>query len=327
MKKSSLIQISIMLIVVLVLALIPTFVRATDINGIILLKTDGEKVIYIKDMENTEYKYAFSDNNDATSATYLTATKDSNDEFVAFIEKGQTYKYMFVKNGENIDTVELSTLKSITEQEIKDVEKLTKIIGVNTEESTVKVSQDKGTTVTKTRGKIVITDEGDYQYQLIEVLDKNNSTSNLNETAVELYNQLSALENANKMYDKLLAEITIRDNYKKLLDEANWKDATNKEILQPEDSQEGEKFVVLIRQVENEDPVRNDVQFMTCGRADDEGVEVTEKQEKKTVEKKTALPVTGENLALYIIFGIIILAIIVLIVRMQKSKEKGKRFK
>ena len=157
------------------------------------------------------------------------------------------------------------------------------------------------------------------------MLDKNNSTKKLNETAVELYAQLSKLSDATKMYDKLLAEITIRDDLKKLLEDAKWEDAKKgKEIPQPEDSQEGEKFVVLIQEIKDGDTVRTDVQFMTCGREDDEGVEKTEKQEKKVIEKKTALPVTGENLALYIIFGIIILAIIILIIRMRKSKQNEK---
>ena len=47
------------------------------------------------------------------------------------------------------------------------------------------------------------------------------------------------------------------------------------------------------------------------------GVEETTKK----VEKKTALPVTGENLALYVVFGIIILAIIILVIRMKKAKN------
>ena len=107
----------------------------------------------------------------------------------------------------------------------------------------------------------------------------------------------------------------------KLLKDAEWEDAENSEILQPKDSQEGEKFVVLIREVDGEDTVREDVQFMTCGRKDDEGVEVTEKETTKKVEKKTALPVTGENLVLYVVFGIIILAIIILVIRMKKAKN------
>lgn len=323
MRKSVLKLTSAVLIIVFALAMLPMAVMAAgETDAVILVKANGEKIIYIKGLEGTEFKYAFSDNDDASSAIYITATKDTNNEYVAFMENGQTYgNNMFVQHDGSTDTIKLDTLKSITEDEIKDVEKLTKIIGVKTDESQSTVSNNNGTTVTTTTGKIVVTDDGDYQYQLIEVLDKNNSTSKLNETAVELYEQLSNLSKAEKMYDKLMAEITIRDDYKKLLDDAKWEDAKNKEIPQPENSQEGEKFVVLIREVDGDATKRTDVQFMTCGREDAEGVEESEKEVTKTVEKKTKLPVTGENLALYIVFGVVILTIIILIVKMKKANK------
>ena len=114
-----------------------------------------------------------------------------------------------------------------------------------------------------------------------------------------------------------MAEITVRDNYKKLLKDATWTNAKNNTIPEPKESQNGEKFVVLIREVKDGKTVREDVQFMTCARADDKGVEETEKQ----IEKKKKLPITGENLALYIIFGVIILAIIVLIIKIRKTNK------
>ncbi len=322
MKNSILKLTSVILIILLALSIMPTAVRAADnTEGVILEKTNGEKVIYIKDMDATEYKYAFSNDDNESNVTYVTALKDSNNEYVALLEKDETYDYMFIKDGENISKIELNTTEKITEEEIKEVEKLTTIINVSTDESESKVSNNDGTTVTTTTGKIVIEDKGDYQYQLLEVVDKNESTKTLNETAVELYAQLSELNNASKMYDKLIAEVKIRDDFKKLVKDAKWEDAKNNEIIQPKDSQEGEKYVVLIREVDDDETVREDVQFMTCGRKDDEGVEVTEKETIKKVEKKTALPVTGENLALYIIFGIIILAIIILVIRMKKAKN------
>ena len=318
MKKSSLKLTCIILIAILTLAVMPMGVRAADeAEGVILEKAD-EKIVYVKDMKSTEYKYAFSDNEtDASSATYVTATKDSNEEYVASLEKDKTYKYMFIQQEGTSKTLDLSTFKNITENEIKKVEKLTKSIKVKTSESDSSVSKDGDKTITKVTGKIVISDDGNYQYQLIEVVDKNDSSETIDETALELYNELAKLEKAENMYEKLLSEITIKEDYNKLIDNAKWKDAKKKEIPQPEDSQKGEVFIALIREVKDGETVRTDIQIMTCGRADDEGVEETEKQ----VEKKTKLPVTGENLALYIIFGIIILAIIILIIRMRKTKK------
>jgi len=322
MKKSIFKLTCIMLIAILALTVMPMTVRATsNTEGIVLEKADGSKIIYVKDMKSTEFKYAFSDTDDSTSAIFVTASKDTNGEYVAFMEKETSAKYMFVQVKESTNTIELAKQKSITEDEIKNVEKLTKIIGVETNETDRAVSKDGDTTVTTVNGKIVVTDKGTYQYQIFEVVDKNSSTKTPNETAVDLYSQLSKLENADGMYNKLLAEITIRDDYKKLIDNAKWQDAKKNEIPQPKDSQKDEVFVVLIREVKDRKTVRTDVQFMTTARKDDEGVEKTSKE----VKKKTKLPVTGENLALYIVFGVIILAIIILIVKMRKTKQDEEK--
>ena len=322
MKKSILKLTCIILITIFTVALMPIAVRAaSDMDGVILEKADGSKIIYVKDMKNTEFKYAFSDSEDSSGATFLTASKDTNDEYVATMEKNEKAKYMFVQIEENTSIIELAKQKNINENEIKEIEKLTKIIGVETTGTDSVVSKDGDKTITTINGKIVITDEGTYQYQIFEVVDKNSSTKTPNETAVHLYNQLSKLENADGMYNKLLAEITIRDDYKKLIDNAKWEDAKKNEIPQPKDSQIDEVFVVIIREVKDGKEVRKDVQFMTTARQDAEGVEKTSKE----VTKKTKLPVTGENLALYIVFGVIILAIIILIVKMRKTKQDEEK--
>lgn len=322
MKNSILKLTCIVLITIFTVALMPVAVRAaSNTDGIILEKADGSKIIYVKDMKTTEFKYAFSNSDDSTGATFLTAAKDTNDEYVAFMEKDATAKYMFVQVEGNTNTIELAKQKSISEDEIKEVEKLTKIIGVKTTEKDSAVSKNGDTTVTTVNGKIIVTDEGTYQYQIFEVVDNNSSTKTPNETAVDLYSQLSKLENANGMYNKLLAEIAIRDDYKKLIDNAEWEDAKKNEIPQPGNSQNDEVFVVIIREVKDGKEVRKDVQFMTTARQDDADVEKT----PKNVKKQTKLPVTGENLALYIVFGVIILAIIILIVKMRKAKQDEEK--
>lgn len=323
MKNISVKLISMLIIAILALAIMPINSHAafSESDVIMLQKENGEKIFYIKGMDATDFKYAFSNNKEETP-TYLSALKDSNGENVAQLDKDSTFDYLFIQTSSEQSVIELKSIKSITEKEIKDVENLTKIIGVETDGSESKVSKEDDTTVTTTRGKITIKDAGTYQYQLIEVLDKNNSSKELNKTAVELYEQLAKIKSAEKMYDKLNVEITIRDDYKKLIEDAKWEDAKNKKIMQPEDSQEGEKFVVLIQEVKDGKTVRTDVQFMTCGREDDADVEYTNTTVTKQVEKKTKLPVTGEQLALYIAFGLIIVAIIVLAVRM---KQKGNQ--
>ena len=322
MKNLSLKLTLILLFTIFIVSVMPLAVRAaSNTDGIILEKADGSKIIYLKDMKATEFKYAFSDTDNSTDATFVTASKDTNNEFVAFMEKETSAKYMFVQVEGNTNNIELSKQKSITESEIKDVEKLTKIIGVETTETDSAVSKEGDKTITTTNGKIVVKDEGTYEYQIIEVVDNNSSTKTLDKTAVDLYNQLSKLENAEGMYNKLLAEIIIRDDYKELINNAKWQEAKNNTIPQPKDSQIDEVFVVLIQEVKDGKTQRTDVQFMTTARKDDEGVEKTSKE----VTKKTKLPVTGENLVLYIVFGVIILAIIILIIKMRKAKQDEEK--
>ncbi len=322
MKSSTFKLISVIITIIMALVTMPTFVSATDtLADAIILQKSGEKIVYVKDMSNVDYKYALTNEDNESGLVYMACMKDSKGENVALIEGEETYKYMFLQNESETYKIELDSIKVITEDEIKDIEKLTQKIAVESSQSDSNISKEDGTTVTTTTGKIVIKDEGTYQYQMLEIVDKNNSTDKLDETAVELYSQLSKLSEATKMYDKLLAEVTIRDDYNKLLEDAKWEDAKNKEIPQPKDSQEGEKYVVLIQEVKDGKTVRTDVQFMTCAREDDSGVEETNTTQTKTIEKKTKLPVTGENLVLYIIFGVVILAIIILAVRIKKDEK------
>lgn len=323
MKNVMLKLVSTLIIVIIGLAIIPMYSKAVDEAKelIILKKSNGEQVIYIKDMDAIDFKYAFSDS-DENNLSYTSAVKESNGVNVATLEADKTYKYMFIKEENKNSKVELDSAKIITEDDLKEIESLTKVIEVETAESNSNISKkEDGTTVTKTTGKIRIKADGTYQYEMWEVLDNNNSSKELNQTAVELYDQLSKLEKETNMYSKLQTEITIRDDYKKLLEEAKWEDATNKEIMQPENSQNGEKFVVLIQEVKDGKTVKTDVQFMTTAREDAEDVEYTNTVQTKVIEKKTKLPVTGENLVLYIIFGVVIIAIIVLAIKM---KQKGK---
>lgn len=333
MKNSILKMVSIIAIIMFVINIMPSFVKATgsDVGAIILEKANGDRVIYIEGLDSKDFKYAFSSNEDAPETDYTTCNTDSNGENVAYLENDETYDYMFLKYGEetDIDIIELNSLKTITEGEIAEVEKLTTKISVDTNQAiTYSSTKEDGTTVTTTVGRIVITDDENcnYKYQLIEILDNNNTVSEVNATAVELYEQLAVLENASKMYEKLKAEITIRDNYKTLLDNAKWADVKEMAIDQPEEAQIGEKYIVLIQKLNNGNVVENDIQFMTCDRKDDADVEYTNTIETKTVEKKKTLPITGENLALYIILGIVILAIIIVAVRMKylEGKKNGK---
>ena len=109
MRNSVLKLTSVILIAIFIFAITPMAVMAASTDAIVLEKTSGDKIVYVKGMDQTEFKYAFSNNeSDASSAAFITAIKDSNGEYVASLAAGKTYEYMFIKNGESTETVKLS---------------------------------------------------------------------------------------------------------------------------------------------------------------------------------------------------------------------------
>lgn len=323
MKNVNLKMMCIMLIAILMISIIPSFVRADgEKNAVVLEKNNGDKIIYVEGLETTDFKFAFSDDKNDANPSYQSSMTDSDGKNVAFLSNSQTYKYMFIAEQNKTSVVEFNTLKSITEKEIEEINTLTERIKVETGSSISNSSKkEDGTVVTTTRGKIKIVDEGNYNYSLIEIVDKNGTVTTPNQKAVELYEQLTTIKNAKTTYEKLISAIKIRDDFNLLIQNADWKEVKNAEIIQPEDSEQNEKFIVLIEKTVGREKIY-DVQFMTCERQDAEGIENTNTVQTKTVEKKTMLPITGENVILYIALGLILIAIIVVSVRMKQLKGK-----
>ena len=60
MKNGNLKMVCIMLIAVLMISIIPSFVRADEEkNAVVLEKSNGDKIIYIEGLETTDFKFAF----------------------------------------------------------------------------------------------------------------------------------------------------------------------------------------------------------------------------------------------------------------------------
>ena len=91
-------------------------------------------------------------------------------------------------------------------------------------------------------------------------------------------------------------------------------------IEQPEESVQGDKYIVLLQKLENDNIVATDIQILNCFESE----EIVKETEKVPVKVTTKLPVTGEDITLYVILGIIILVIIAVIVRIVIIKSKGK---
>lgn len=332
MKKSILKLTSMIMVLMLAIMLVifskPPLVKSAEItseNAIILQKNSGEKIIYISGKEATEFTYALSDNNNLDDAEFQSYIKDTNGKSVVYIESNKEYKYLLINENGNISTFEISNMDIITEQEVSTIENLTKKFNVSVEVTDAEVTNEDGTTTSISTGKMSINDDGIYKYDMIEIIDRNSSVSQIDKNALNLYNELNNLKSLQTTYEKLKSELLIRDYYNLLLKNANWHSADSNEVLQDEESEDGEVFAILLGKVESGKIVETDIQFMNCFRKDAEGKMYSTVEETKQVEIKTALPVTGENLALYIGLGAIIIAIIVLVIRAKKLSSKGKQ--
>lgn len=326
LKLTSMIMV-LMLAIMLVIFSKPPLVESAEIsseNAIILQKTNGEKIIYISGKEETEFTYALSDNNNEDDVEFQAYIKDTNGRNVVYIENGKEYKYLLINEKGKVSAFEISNMDVITEQEVSVIENLTKKFNVDVEVTDAEVTNEDGVTTTTSTGKILIKDDGIYKYEMFEIVDKNSSVNKINENALNLYNALNNLNSLKTTYEKLESELLIRDYYNLLLKNVNWHSADNNEILQNENSENGEVFAILLGKVESGEVVETDIQFMNCSREDAEGKMYSTVEETKQIETKTALPVTGENLALYIGLGIVMIAIVALVIRTKKLSSKGK---
>lgn len=327
-------------LIIITLFITHPLVNATEIESekaIILQKNDGNKIVYISGKESNEFIYALSNNDSEEDLEFQSYVKDSNGKNVIYIEKDENFKNIFIKEGEKVSKFDINNVETITEEDILNVESLTKKINIDCEQQkTSNETKEDGTIVDKTQGKIVINDDGEYKYDIFEIVDNNSSCKELEQNAVNLYAELNKNSTYNNTYDKLVSELAIKNYYTLLVKNANWKSAENREIIEDENAQNDEKFLVLVGKLENGKITKTDIQIMNCTREDKAGKDYASYGETKQIEnkaeepveneeeqvKKFALPVTGENIAIYVALGIVVIAIIVVIIRVKKLGTK-----
>lgn len=305
-------------IFLIVSCLLGISVYATNENVQIVKKSDNEYLIYVKNNLDDSFEFAFSDDNtvDKTTLTYSSAAKDAvtGGNYIAFINEYTTeHKYMWVRNSEGeyvLNAVELDLTKAIDNYDLENIQKVTKLIEADTDQVKVEEKDVNGSKVKVTTGKVVLKNEGDYQYQIVKLpngeeynrlmdlaerISKFDNETNLDMyTKLEVYNEFSILFN----------------NLKHNLDYDKWVDVEGNEIYQPSDAKNGDKYVLWIK--EGRETI--DTQFLTSKYV-----------EEKVVEKiTTKLPVTYDNNILLVVLGILVIAIIVVSIRIKSLEKESK---
>ena len=326
-KTKLTVSIIIAILFISILGMIYT-VNGANENIQIIKKSGNEYLIYISEHMDSQFEFAFSNDQGADKETlgYKSSILDSTSEKnnVAYIDNslyttyfsGKTYFWARDLSGKYFaEKVEVDLSKAIEESNVNLINNLTKIIKVDTKNTITTSEVVNEVKVTKTVGKVDVLEEGTTYYQLVK-LPASEEYNEFMKTAEKIAND----KIENNMYAKLEVENKFSNYYNRLvpdIDDANWIKVNNNTILQPEESHNGEQYILWLK-TENNRENKIDVQFLTC--FEDYKPEVI--SEKIT----TKLPVTYDNPILFIILAVLVVAfVVVLILRNKSEKTKTEK--
>ncbi len=329
MKKS--IKITLMLILLITMMVMPTFISANTESKI--LKKSDKYLIYNENAMNEEFTFAFgTENQSKESLIFFPSAKDTNEEGaknVAYIDdatKGylneNSEAFLFVRNkeGKYIIEAEKINLKNAIDNEV--VEGTTKRIKVDTSKTETTTKTIDGVKNEVTKGKVVITDDAKAKYSYILVKLPTTGENDYSKL-MNLAEKISNKEEVEKL--DLMQKLELMESFYTLYtakepkaNDSSWLPVENLEIMQPEDSKNGEQYIVFIKSVNGEE-TKIDAQFLTSY---DEYSPLYEK-ETVTIKETSKLPVTFDSTTtLIVIFAIIIVAIIIVLVIRKKASKK-----
>lgn len=298
-------------------------VNGANENIQILKKSGNKYLIYISGHMNLQFEFAFSNDQGANKETlgYKSSILDSTSEEnnVAYIDNslysayfsGKTYLWARDLSGKYFaEGVEIDLSKAIEESNVNLINNLTKIIKVDTKNTITTSEVVNEVKVTKTVGKVDVLEEGTTYYQLVK-LPASEEHNEFMKTAEKIAND----KIENNMYAKLEVANKFSNYYNKLVpnvDDAKWIKVNNNTILQPEESHDGEQYILWLKTEKNGEN-KIDVQFLRC--FEDYKPEVI--SEKIT----TKLPVAYDNPILFIILAVLVVALVVVLILRNKTEK------
>lgn len=331
MKKSTIKLVAFGMLVLMLLSIFTVPVKAETYEKVVLKKANKEFLIYYKDICNDEFEFAFSlDKSQPTDDLFTRSAKDQADEGaldVAYIDATlyDTYfatnkAYIWIKDNNDqmlvsADLVDLTD--ALNDGMIELVNNTTKRIDVDTTQTHETHEMVDGVDTTVTTGKVVVDEKGGakYSYTLTRLTDTTTKANKLFELAEALKEDIS------DTYTNLRLSKQFYDLYMELMPtDSEWTEVENSEILQPDNTVEGDKYIVYLKE-ETDDSTTVDAKFLTCVYKADEGVE----QKEETITETVKLPVTFDSgTILFIILGIIVLALVIFAIIRVKANKKDE---
>lgn len=328
--KSLKAKLIVLLITMLLFTMLIPFSRVAAANeGVQLIQTtDGNIVVYVDGLEKTEFDYALSDKADATEMelNYINSVTDDEGNQVALITTEDLAEYLYIRKSDNTVTtiqlnVDVNTM--FTQDKMALVENTTKRIATeeSKEEQPLNTRNEviDGITYTYAVGGLKITDDQNATYSYVMVNTSSNEDYN------ELQNLANGLnDNSKSMYERIKIANDFYNKYNELISDANiensWQEVKDMKILQNEDYENEEHYVVLLKKVA-EDGTTYDAKFMTT---DNRGTESLENQVTESQET-SKLPITGDSIVLFVVLAALVIVAVVVFIRMKKLNKKADK--
>lgn len=341
MKKATLFRtllLAMALGVILIMLSLPVYAEGD--TTIILKKSTNKYLIYYSDICSNTFQFAISNANTTPEAdlNFVSAAKDSTDEGalnVAFVDETNNPSnsdtvYIWIKD--STDTLVLSAEKIELENAIDDefvkfintttiANKETDRIKVDTTQTQTKSFTEDGVDTTITTGKIVI-DQHEGSKYYYKVFSANDTTSN----AGKIYELADRINNyTGNSYGKLKLAIDFYELYLLQMPESSeWIYIENGEILQPEDTVDGDKLIVYIKEIKKDNREVIDIKLLECIRKEEQGKNQKTEEIKEQVKQTVRLPITYDSIALIVVFVVLLAAIIVFTVLKKRQNKNGK---
>ena len=324
------------IIIILAITLgIQSMVLATNEEIQILKKSDSEFILYLKNHMESEFEFSFSNDQPEDvvkeNLRYRKSGTDSIEDgnhivyidselYTTYFSK-PTYLWARTLSGEYfVEGIEIDLNDFVTDEDVEFINNMTEVIEVDTTNTLVTEEEIDDVKITRTIGKIDIKEEGTTYYQIVNLpaSEEYNEFMEIAETIANnqipsgFYERLEITNEFMKLYNQLVPAI----------EDANWIEVTDNTILQPEDSEEGEQYIVWLKNEQEGEETKIDVQFMTSFE--------DYKQEVINEQITTKLPVTYDNPILFILLAVLVILFIVLlgiraIINRKKVKTKGEK--
>ena len=306
-RKSKIMLIASIILIMLV-SVLPIKSLAVNSKMLLVKENDNAYLIYVEELLNKSFEFAFSNNESAENLNYITSAKDSEGNSIAYVDEelkqnffDSENTYIWVRTEEKViingEKISLENVKTI--EQLKTIENITKSITVkaNAEDEKIQINGKQGEK---------------YYYQVLVP----SSLENYNKL-IALINEINNFDNSTNAFEKLQSYSELYDLYNSLitgLQEDKWLEAKGMEITKPYDAKEGEQYVLWLKDSKG----NIDVQFLTAYEKEIKAVDYR----KKTEEVVTTLPVTYDDMtALFVTLGIVGLAMLVIIVYKVKNKK------